>query len=168
MIYAIHFGIGIVTNTPTWVWLVLAALVYLGIQRTRTREMAQNRVFIPAVIFGFIAVAKLVLGRFAEPAVLGTFAGAIAALALLMAVKPGRRARRIAPDRLRIEGEWFSLGLILVIFSVNYGVGVATAIDPSLSASDNLHFLYGFVNATSAGFMIGRAIAYLSAKEARA
>lgn len=166
MHYTLQYAIGIVTNTPLWVWLILAGLIYLGLQRTRTREMAPVRVLIPAAIFGFIAVAKLVMGRFAEPAVLGTLAGLIGALALLVAVKPGRRATRIAPDRLRVEGEWFSLGLIVAIFTVNYGIAVISAIDPVLGASDNLRFLYGFVNATSAGFMIGRAVAYLNAKAA--
>ena len=41
---------------------------------------------------------------------------------------------------------------------------MVSAINPALAASDNLQFLYGFVNATSAGFMIGRAYAYLTAK----
>ena len=158
------YALGILTNTPIWVWLVLAGLVYLGLKRTQTQELKVSRVLLPAVIFGFLAIARLVMGRFAEPAVLGTLAGLIAALALLMAVKPGRRARRISMDTLLIEGEWFSLGLILAIFTVNYGIGVVSAINPALAASDNLHFLYGFVNATSAGFMVGRAYAYLTAK----
>jgi hypothetical protein len=166
MQYVSQYVIGIVTNTPFWVWLILGALIYMGLQRTRTREMASVRVLIPAGVFGLIAIAKLILGRFAEPAVLGTLAGLIAALALLVAVKPGRLARRVAPDRLLIEGEWFSLGLIVTIFIVNYGIAVLSAINPALGASDNLRFLYGFVNATSAGFMIGRAVAYLNAKAA--
>jgi hypothetical protein len=166
MQYVTQYAIGIVSSTPLWVWLILAGLVHMGLQRTRTREMAPVRVLIPAAIFGLIAIAKLIIGRFAEPAVLGTLAGLIAALALLIAVKPGRLARRIAPDRLRIEGEWFSLGLILAIFLVNYGIAVLSAIDLALGASDNLRFLYGFVNATSAGFMIGRAVAYLNARTA--
>lgn len=158
------YALGIITHTPVWVWLILAGLVYLGLKRTQTQELRVSRILLPAVIFGFLAIARLVMGRFAEPAVLGTVAGLIAALALLMAVKPGRRARRVSLDTLRIEGEWFSLGLILAIFTVNYGIGVVSAINPALAASDNLQFLYGFVNATSAGFMIGRAYAYLTAK----
>lgn len=158
------YALGIITHTPVWVWLILAGLVYLGLKRTQTQELRVSRILLPAVIFGFLAIARLVMGRFAEPAVLGTVAGLIAALALLMAVKPGRRARRISMDTLLIEGEWFSLGLILAIFTVNYGIGVVSAINPALAASDNLQFLYGFVNATSAGFMVGRAYAYLTAK----
>ncbi len=49
-----------------------------------------------------------------------------------MLVKPGRKARRIGPGRLLIEGEWFSLGLILAIFSVNYGIAVVSAINPEI------------------------------------
>lgn len=158
------YTIAIITHTPLWVWLVLAGLVYLGLKRTQTQELRISRVLLPAVVFGFLAVARLVMGRFAEPAILGTIAGLVAALALLMVVKPRRRARRISLDRLLIEGEWFSLALILAIFTVNYGIAVVSAINPALAASDNLQFLYGFVNATSAGFVIGRAYAYLTAR----
>ena len=164
MQYALDYAIGIVTHTPLWVWLILAGLVYLGLQRTKTRELSAPRIIIPAALFGLVAISRLVLGRFAEPAVLGTFAGLVAAFGLLMLVKPGRRARRTDDGTVLIEGEWFSLGLILAIFSVNYGIAVISAINPELASSDNLRFLYGFVNATSAGFMIGRAYAYLSAK----
>ena len=166
MEYATQYALAIVTNTPLWVWLILAGLIYLGLQRTRTRELSVARIVIPAAAFVAIAVTRLVMGRFAEPALLGTVAGIIAAFGLLMLVKPGSKARRIAPGRLLIEGEWFSLGLILAIFSVNYGIAVVSAINPVLAASDNLRFLYGFVNATSACFMMGRAIAYLNAKAA--
>ncbi|MET3613657.1 hypothetical protein ABID16_001986 [Rhizobium aquaticum] len=166
MEYATQYAIGIVTHTPLWVWLILAALVYLGLQRTRTRELSVSRIIIPAALFVAIAVIRLVMGRFAEPALMGTVAGLIAAFGLLMLVKPGRKARRIAADRLLIEGEWFSLGLILAIFIVNYGIAVVSAINPDLGASDNLRFLYGFVNATSSCFMMGRAVAYLNTKTA--
>jgi len=166
MQYALQYAIGIITNTPLWVWLILAGLVYLGLQRTKTRELSMTRIVIPAALFGVLAITRLVLGRFAEPALLGTCAGLIAAFGLLMLVKPGRRARRLETGNIMIEGEWFSLGLILAIFTVNYGIAVISAINPALGSSDNLRFLYGFVNATSAGFMIGRAIAYLNAKAA--
>lgn len=164
MEYALQYATGIVTHTPLWVWLILAGLVYLGLQRTKTRELSASRILIPAALFGLIAISRLALGRFAEPAVLGTCAGLVVAFGMLMLVKPGRRARRTDAGTVLIEGEWFSLGLILAIFSVNYGIAVVSAINPALASSDNLRFLYGFVNATSAGFMIGRAYAYLNAK----
>ncbi|HWU62964.1 MAG TPA: DUF6622 family protein [Ensifer sp.] len=166
MEYALKYAIGIVTHTPLWVWLILAGLIYLGLQRTKTRELSTSRILIPAAIFGIVAISRLVLGRFAEPALLGTCAGLVVAFAMLMLVKPGRGARRTDAGTVLIEGEWFSLGLIMAIFWVNYGIAVVSAIEPELATSDNLRFLYGFVNATSAGFMIGRAYAYLNARAA--
>lgn len=164
MQYATQYALGIISHTPFWVWFILAGLVYLGLQRTRTRELSVPRIIVPAALFVAIAIIRLVMGRFAEPALMGTAAGLIVAFGLLMLVKPGRRARRIGPGLLLVEGEWFSLGLILAIFSVNYGIAVISAINPDVANSDNLRFLYGFVNATSAGFMMGRAIAYLKAR----
>lgn len=166
MQYALQYASGIATHTPLWVWLILAGLVYLGLQRTKTRELSTPRIIVPAALFGLLAVTRLSLGRFAEPAVLGTCAGLVVAFGMLMLVKPGRRAQRTDAGTVLIEGEWFSLGLILAIFCVNYGIAVVSAINPALGSSDNLRFLYGFVNATSSGFMIGRAYAYLNAKAA--
>ena len=84
MQYATQYAIGIVTHTPLWVWLILAGLVYLGLQRTRTRELSVPRIVVPAAAFVAIALIRLIMGRFAEPALLGTIAGLIAAFGLLM------------------------------------------------------------------------------------
>lgn len=161
-----NFAFGILTHTPLWVWLILAGLIYLGLKRTRTRELTVSRILLPAALFGLVAAAKLALGHFAAAALYGSASGLVAALLLLLAVKPGRGARRISADTLVVQGEWFSLALILAIFSVNYAIAVVSAIDPMAAASIDVRFLYGFVNATSASFMIGRAFVYLKARPA--
>jgi hypothetical protein len=152
---------GILTNTPLWFWLILAGLVYLGLRRTRTRETTHVGILTPAALFGLLAIGKLALGHFAAPAVLGTVAGIVAATILLFTVRPGNRARPLEDGKLLIEGEWFSLVLIIVVFSVNYAIAVLSAIQPALAAGENVRFAYGFINALSAGFMIGRAVVYL-------
>lgn len=152
--------VGILTNTPYWVWLIFAGLIYLGLRRTRTRETTHIGILIPAVIFGLIAVGKLALGQFAAPAMLGTLAGAVAATIMLLVVRPANKAAPLGDGKLLIEGEWFSLCLIVLVFSVNYAIAVMSAIAPLEAATENVRFTYGFINALSAGFMIGRAVIY--------
>lgn len=155
----------IIIHTPLWVWLILAALLTLGLRRTRTRTTSQIGILVPAFIFGAIAIVKLALGHFAQPALLGTAAGVVAAFILLNIVRPGSNARKQHDGLYVIRGEWFSLALILLVFFVNYGLAIIAAMNPVLAASDNARFAYGFINALSAGFMIGRAICYLRAPE---
>ncbi len=58
MEYATQYALGIVTHTPLWVWLILAGLVYLGLQRTNTRELSASRIVIPAALFGLVAISR--------------------------------------------------------------------------------------------------------------
>jgi hypothetical protein len=157
---------GILINTPIWVWLILAALMYLGLLRTRTRETSSASILLTSSIFLAIAILKLTLGHFAATAVLGTVAGVVAAIILLSVVRPGKNAAWLASGNLQIQGEWFSLTLIMCVFLVNYGIAVTSAISPELAMSENVRFTSGFINALSSGFMVGRAFLYLRTAKA--
>lgn len=158
--------VGIITHTPLWVWFVLAGLIFLGLRRTRTRQVHATSLMVTAGIFALLAASRLVMGHFAGPAVLGTLAGAIAAAAILFVVKPGSKATRLSDGTLQIEGEWFSLMLILAVFAANYGIAVLAAMDPVVGTGDNARFVYSFVNGLSATFMIGRTASYLRTQRA--
>ena len=157
--------LGIITHTPVWVWFVLAGLIFLGLRRTRTRQVNATSLLIPAAIFALLAITRLVVGHFAGPVVLGTLAGAIAATAILFVLKPGSKATRLADGTFQIEGEWFSLTLILMVFAANYGIAVLAAMDPAVGTSDNARFVYSFINGLSAAFMAGRTLTYLRAQK---
>jgi hypothetical protein len=152
---------GILVNTPIWVWLILAALIYLGLRLTRTRETSAAGILLTSSIFLLIAVGKLIVGHIAATTVLGTVSGIVAASILLLVVRPGKYATGLASGKILIQGEWFSLVLIMSIFLVNYGIAVASALSPELAMSENIRFTSGFINALSSGFMVGRAYLYL-------
>jgi hypothetical protein len=94
---------------------------------------------------------------------MGTAIGIIAAFVILLSIKPARQTRRLPNGKLLLQGEWLSLGLLLVIFAVNYVDGVLTAIDPTTAASGPMQITWSFVNGLSVTFMVGRSIMHLLA-----
>ena len=122
--------IAIATHTPPWVLLVLALLVFLGVQALRPRTVALARVFItPAVFIGWGLVSLAAAAKTA-PAVLP--AAAIAAvlgvgLALLSVRLDALRAE---PGRVTLPGSALPLVRNLAIFVAKFVIAVALAVRP--------------------------------------
>ncbi|MGR6467578.1 DUF6622 family protein [Rhizobium sp. PAMB 3182] len=155
--------IDILTHTPSWVWLVLALLVFRGLKRTKTREVSQNSLILLPAILTLLALRRLVMAGFDADVLSGTAAGIILAFVILLSIKPARQTRRLPNGKLLLQGEWLSLGLLLVIFAVNYVDGVLTAIGPAAAASQPMQITWSFVNGLSVTFMVGRSIMHLLA-----
>jgi hypothetical protein len=155
--------IDILTHTPSWVWLVLALLVFRGLKRTKTREVSQNSLILLPAILTLLALRRLVMAGFDADVLMGTAIGIIAAFVILLSIKPARQTRRLPNGKLLLQGEWLSLGLLLVIFAANYIDGVLTAIDPATAASGPMQITWSFVNGLSVTFMVGRSIMHLLA-----
>lgn len=155
--------IDILTHTPGWVWLVLALLVFRGLKRTKTREVSQNSLILLPAILTVLALRRLVMAGFDADVLMGTAIGIIAAFVILLSIKPARQTRRLPNGKLLLQGEWLSLGLLLVIFAANYIDGVLTAIDPATAASGPMQITWSFVNGLSVTFMVGRSIMHLLA-----
>lgn len=161
----------ILQNTPPWVFVLLLALIALGLLQARARSMPISRVLVlPLVLWGLSLAG--VLSTFGAS---GTALGAWG-LALTLTFAASRRrvdttAVRFAPDsrRLSVPGSLWPLGLMLGIFSVKYVVGASLALKPELRDAA------GFAGAASAayglfsGAFLGRAWAWWSvARGARA
>ncbi|MGR6432831.1 DUF6622 family protein [Rhizobium sp. PAMB 3174] len=155
--------IDILTHTPSWVWLVLALLVFRGLKRTKTREVSQNSLILLPAILTLLALRRLVMAGFDADVLAGTATGIILAFVILLSIKPARQTRRLPNGKLLLQGEWLSLGLLLVIFAVNYVDGVLTAIDPAAAASQPMQITWSFVNGLSVTLMVGRSIMHLLA-----
>lgn len=157
------FLAAILAHTPFWVWIVLTALLALGLSRTRTGSRSFMSLILPALIFVVIALAKLTLNSFDLLMLAGTLAGGIVALALIALVQPARHTRRLADGLYLIRGEWLSLVIILAVFAANYAGAVMAATIPALAGSAALMLVTAAVNGFSAAFMAGRTLAHLYA-----
>jgi hypothetical protein len=155
--------IDILAHTPAWVWLILALLIYRGLKRTRTREVSPNSLILLPSILTLLALRRLLMAGLDAEVLASTTAGIIAAFVALLTLKPARQTRRVANGKLLLQGEWLSLGLLMVIFAVNYVDGVLTVINPAAAASGPMQFAWSFVNGLSICFMVGRSIMHFRA-----
>lgn len=155
----------IVTHTPTYVWALLAFLLYRGALASRDREIAMRALFIiPAVMIG------LSLSSMSGHGALGGGVWAVWGLGVLAgAVLTWRLAGGVpvvvdrAAGTVLHRGSWAPLMLMIAIFCTKYAVAVATAMHPELQ--QNLLFasavtlLFGLFN----GVFVGRLARYLAA-----
>lgn len=151
----------ILVKTPFWVWFLLAALVWLGLSRTKTRQTNALPLLIPAFGFGGLVVAKLILSGFALMPMFGTASGIVLGILVALWMRPARDTLRLSDGRLRIQGEWTSLLVMMLVFIANYATGVAGSIAPQVIVSPEFQYSIALVNGFSASLMVSRTYAYL-------
>lgn len=125
----------VVSNTPVWVWGLLAALVSLGLSQVMARQMSLQRVTLtPLVMTGF-SVYGIVSGFGASPMLWPVVALWLTCWLLVVATTTSRAAPTgtrwdSATGRLFVPGSWLPLVMILGIFLTKYTVGVELAMAP--------------------------------------
>lgn len=120
-------------GAPAWIWLLLVALIGLGVRRLRTREVPLAVALIPALAFfgwslfgaaGFAASAGAATARTA-------WVGGLAAGALSAMLLPETRGIRLPGGRVRQPGSRLPLALYLTVFVARFVCGAWAAINPA-------------------------------------
>ena len=149
----------ILAGTPWWVYGLLVALIWLGMQSARLRTVSFSRILIAPVIFIAWGIASLLLRPNVSDAIvwLGTAACA-AAFAVLVT-----RIDGIAADRrlglVRVPGSFLPLARFLTIFIAKYALAVAASVRPDLR--DVLAPWDVGVSGLAAGYFLGWTLAFL-------
>lgn len=147
----------ILIHTPTYVWAILAVLVYRGVIASADREMAFSRMFIIPAIMLLLTLqdlsAKFGLGGLTVAA---WTAGALAGAALAWLARGARVAPGATPGRVLVRGSWIPLALMMAIFLIKYATAVLLAMN-SQARHDSLLValvcaLFGLLN----GIFFGR------------
>ena len=155
------YFVEILAHTPFWVWIVLTALMVLGLGATRSRSRSFIALATPALIFSVLTIAKLAYVRFEMIALVGTLIGGIAALVLFALLKPARDTQRLEDGNYLIKGEWMTFVIIMAVFSVNYLDQATAAAAPDMAAAAAMMPFMAATNGFSALFSIARTIAHL-------
>jgi hypothetical protein len=150
----------ILSHTPTWVFVVLALIVWVGSLQLVTRHVRFGRVV-------GVATAMVVLGIFGVATAFGDtpvalagalLAGVPAAAAVALLPLPAGTEYDAARRRFRVPGSAMPLLLMAGLFSTKYAVGVALALHPELRAqlpfAIGVSALYGVFS----GLFAGRAL----------
>ena len=129
----------IIRGTPIGVWLVLAALVALGLKQTKPRTVGSRRAAILPAAFVVLSLVG-VLSAFGA-SLLGGVAwacGVVGSLTIGPRLLPRIRASwQAAGDTLQVPGSWLPLVLILALFGIKYAAGVSLAMHPVLVHEDD-------------------------------
>lgn len=149
--------VGILVNTPWWVWLILIVVTTLGLRDLRPRRLSPVGMSVLPLVSLFLSLLGLI--RYGPP--LPAIAAWAFAAAVGGTVGVGRASRRSmipADGEIRVAGSWFSLGLGLSIFAVQYAQGVLNALVPGLRADP----LWVAASFAFSGFTLGLGTGWLS------
>lgn len=144
----------ILANTPIWVFVLLAYLVWQGLQALRARTQAVWRMMIVPLVFFLMGLSRLVL---AHDNAIAPLLAWLVALALFATLGLFNAPRLLAVDRqagtVTRPGSVGPLLRNLTVFSLQYGVAVATAmkLEPHAAVAIIGHAVSG----ASAGYFSG-------------
>ena len=153
----------ILSNTPVWVWGLLAGLVVLGWIQTRQRRVTRVQLLALPVALLALGLWSMAPGFAARPV-----AALLWATALIAAGAFGWRiAKRTQAmwlpeaQRLQLPGSWLPMVLVVLIFSLRYAVGVGQAMHPEMRAAAAVQFPLALVFGALSGLFTGRALGLL-------
>ncbi len=123
----------IATGAPGWVYILLAALIALGVRRLKTREMPLAVALIPVAAFfvwSIVGAANFAATSGWAIAATAWFGGAaMGATSAVLFSDP--RATRLAGGRIRLPGSWLPLALYMTVFVARFACGAWAAIVPA-------------------------------------
>lgn len=148
----------IISHTPTYVWALLAFLVYRGVLAMRDRELSLKALFIIPAVMLYLSLQDLD-HRFSMSATVLAFwaSGALVGAVLVWCLSDAAAVvGHRASGTVRVRGSWVPLALMLAIFTTKYTVAVLLAIRPdwqhSLPVELSVCLLFGLFN----GVFFGR------------
>lgn len=152
------------SQTPVWVWLLLAFLVTRGIAAMKPAETSLQKLAIVPALFA-VWGAWSVSHRFgASLSAFGEWLAGIATGATLAWLLLNRLKLTLdrSTGKLWRSADFSLLPLLLVTFLVKYGFEVAFAVSPSLSASAGFSAAYLLLAGGFTGIFVGKYARYLA------
>lgn len=154
--------INILINTPTWVYILFAGLVYLGWKQSRTRVISRNSAFI-------LPIAMIILSYLGVTSSVGTSPSVIVTWLIGMLISSligyklfsGEGVEFSAETKqFTLVGSWIPFIFIMAIFFTKYTVGVMLAMKSTLLTSPENIYGLSFIYGALSGVFTARALRY--------
>lgn len=152
---------GIAAGVPIWVWMILTAIVGLGLMSMRTRQ-SHAALFLALPLLGLLGL-KAMLSLDPAPVVWLVFALAYGGGVGLGLWAQRRWILSVESARVRLAGEPVTLILMLTLFMMNFAMGVATAIAPDIVAGPSIQIGFAAIQGAISGMFLGRSMAVFRA-----
>ena len=149
----------IISNTPVWVWGLLAVLLALGFKQSRRASLSLKRVIILPVAMTGLSVLGVISAFGTAPAGLlaWTVAAIVAGSLVWQLPTPAGTRYDAASDSFEVPGSWIPLALMVGIFATKYVVGVALAMHLPLTQAPVFGLATSALYGSFSGVFIGRA-----------
>lgn len=150
----------ILQGTPRWVWILLVALIVIGIRQSFPRRRTlRSATIIPVamIVLSFYGVISV----FSQLAALTAWVGGVAA-ALLLSHAAGAWCdiRWSETDqRLLVPGSMVPLAVMLGLFFVKFGVGITLAMHHGIASDTLFAVLVSFAYGALSGVFLSRGVA---------
>lgn len=153
------------THTPTWVYVLFALLIWIGIKASKPRVMPLKKLLILPAIFIYMSTHTLLTSFAIHLFDVSIWMGAILLGMIIGWFEIFRNHARIRVDKqqnlIQVPGSWMTLALIIIIFASKYYFSYELDVDPALA--DQTWFEYSMLSVSGicTGILIGRALCYL-------
>ncbi len=154
-----QFAIGVITHTPIWAWILLAYLVWQGIQAMQPRTTTIWRALIVPAVFIIWGLSRLGLGPQGSIAPLVAWIAAALVLLPVGVLTPRPFEVDHTNGQIKRPGSIFPLVRNIVVFAAQYSVAVIAAIHTDDRATAAI--VGRAISGATAGYFIGSTIALL-------
>jgi hypothetical protein len=149
----------ILSGTPKWVFVLFAALLWLGVQQMLPRRVGLNRAtLMPLAMTGLSLYG--VASAFGDQglALLAWLAGTAVALAATLQLQSSTGIQYDATNRrFLMPGSMVPLALFMGIFFTKYAVGVSIGVQPALAHNAGFALAVSTLYGVFSGIFLGRA-----------
>lgn len=158
----------ILQHTPTWVWVLLAALIALGVSQAKPRQRRLGSAMATPVVMTALSLLGAATSFVHSGIALAAWlAGAGATLLACIAAHAWRGiAWSPSTQRISVPGSWWPLALMMAIFATKYVVGVTLALHPERAGDAMFAALLGLTYGAFSGVFMSRGYAILRVAQA--
>ena len=148
-------------HTPTWVFALFAALLALGVSMSFPRTVSLRRSLMLPLALLALSLMGVASAFGSQPLALPAWGVGLAAALLALHGRLDTSAVRFSAQtrRFHVPGSWVPLVLMMALFSLKFGVGVALALQPELRHSAGLAVPASAAYGLFSGVFLGRALA---------
>ena len=153
-----HFALTVLSHTPPWVWLILAALVALGLRQARDHVVSPSRLLIQPLALGSLSLYATVSAFGAQVLPLaGWLAGVLLGVAANQRLRLPRQVRLLPDGQITVGGSWAPMALLMLIFWLRYAIAATLAVVPALASEPAFIALASALYGVASGLFGARA-----------
>jgi len=147
-------------HTPRWVWIVFAALVWLGAKQMVANTVSLGRTTLMPLVMVGLSISGLASAFGDSPTALVAWAAAAVVTATLVQQRalPASTRYDAASRRFHLAGSAVPLALMMGIFLTKYVVGVMMAMQPGLRHDAVFTLVVPLIYGAFSGIFAGRAL----------